>query len=114
MSGKTRFRIVFLNGLKGNYSIQDTAQPIATFYNDIGYPGSVEPLVDLLNDLNNQKEEYRDEVLVLRQDVENMKEEMDRLYSYFLMFFFKEKGILWEDFRELWEDIKWGDVEYDG
>lgn len=50
-----RFRIVHLNLKRlDRCDIQDTAQEIPTFYNDLGYRESVEPVCDLLNELNDE------------------------------------------------------------
>ena len=50
-----RFKIVHLNLKRLDMcDIQDTAQEIPTFYNDLGYISSVEPVCELLNKLNDE------------------------------------------------------------
>lgn len=63
---RKKYEIVFLNGLDGLCSIQDTETEIPTFYNDLGYINHVKPVCDLLNEqderiqeLEKEKEEYK-------------------------------------------------------
>lgn len=55
-----RYKIVFLNGLDGNCSIQDTDAKIPTFYNDLSYTYSaVKPLCELLNEQDEEIKSLR-------------------------------------------------------
>lgn len=56
---KKRFKIVFSNLKRDTCDIQDTAQEISTFYNDLGHICSVKPVCELLNKLNDENEELR-------------------------------------------------------
>lgn len=66
---KERYKIVFLNGFNKLCSIQDTFARIPTFYNDLGYVGSVKPVCDLLNEKEERIKELEKEVLDLRAEV---------------------------------------------
>ena len=69
-----RFRIVHLNLKRLDMcDIQDTAQEIPTFYNDLGHINSVEPVCELLNSLNDENRE-------LRQQLQE-KQEDEKLYA---------------------------------
>lgn len=74
--------------------IQDTAQEIPTFYNDLGHISSVEPVCELLNKLNYENEQLR----------EINKEIGDDLYNCRL-----NKNIISEKLK-LWQDTL---AEYD-
>ena len=50
MTGTSRYKIVFLNGLDGLCSIEDTEAEIPTFYNDLGYINHIKPVCDKLNE----------------------------------------------------------------
>lgn len=56
---KKRFKIVFSNLKRDTCDIQDTAQEISTFYNDLGHICSVKPVCELLNKLNDENEQLR-------------------------------------------------------
>lgn len=70
---KKRFKIVLLNGVNGNYSIEDTFQEIPTFYNDVGcYLGNVEPLCDLLNEQHERFELLKMECRIQNKQKQNL------------------------------------------
>ena len=55
-----RYKIVFLKGLDGECSIQDTDAEIPTFYNDLSYICSaVKPLCELLNEQDEEIKSLR-------------------------------------------------------
>ena len=54
-----RFKIVFSNLKRDTCDIQDTAQEIPTFYNDLGHICSVKPVCELLNKLNDENKQLR-------------------------------------------------------
>ena len=59
---KKRFKIVFSNLKRDTCDIQDTAQEMPTFYNDLGHISSVEPVCELLNQLNDENEQLQTEL----------------------------------------------------
>lgn len=64
-----RYKIVFLNGLDGNCSIQDTYAEIPTFYNDLGCCfGAVESLCGLLNEKEEEIQSLKRELIELKHD----------------------------------------------
>lgn len=64
-----RYKLVFLNGLGGLCSIEDTEAEIPTFYNDLGYINHIKPVCDLLN----EKEE---KINKLEKENEQLKKEL--------------------------------------
>lgn len=59
--------------------IQDTAQEIPTFYNDLGHIGSVEPVCELLNKLNDENEQLRGINKELGDDLYNCRLKKEEL-----------------------------------
>lgn len=59
MMSEKRFKIVLSTLKRDVCDIQDTAQEIPTFYNDLGHICSVKPICELLNKLNDENERLR-------------------------------------------------------
>ena len=55
---RERYKLVYLNGITNNSSIQDTDASVLTFYNDLGFYNAVKPVCDLLNAQNEKIEEF--------------------------------------------------------
>lgn len=62
-----------------NCDIQDTTQETMTLYNDLGDIGSVKPVCDLLNELNDEKEHYKSEAIIYEMNFAIMLHGIDEL-----------------------------------
>ena len=67
-----RYKIVSLKHDWNCCDIQDTAQKIPTFYNDLGAIWSVEPVCDLLNLYDKEYKQCHADVLRLEQEKEDL------------------------------------------
>lgn len=68
MTGE-KYKIVFLNGLDGLCSIQDTEAEIPTFYNDLGYINHIKPVCDLLNEQEERIKKLESENKMLKTTI---------------------------------------------
>ncbi len=74
-----RFRIVFLTNpiMSCACSIEDTEQPIITYYNDLTYNmGSAKQICELLNQLNNENGELKEELTCYKSANDNLQKEL--------------------------------------
>lgn len=74
-----RFRIVFLTNpiIHSPCSIEDTEQPIITYYNDLTYNmGSAKQICELLNQLNNENGELKEELTCYKSANDKLQKEL--------------------------------------
>ena len=79
---KERYKIVFLNGFNKLCSIQDTFARIPTFYNDLGYVGSVKPVCDLLNEKEEMIQKQNQEITACYDTLTTIHELCDAVLNY--------------------------------